>query len=285
MRAHGTPGRYRHGPDENDQPGRGCRCRLCSNAACKTAKRYRLSVQSGRHRPMVDAQPVREHVAKLYAAGLPYNSIATLAGVPIGLLQRLMYGRPASGELPSKVMRPENADALLAVRADLVASDGHALAVGSQRRLRALAWAGWPCPYLAPKVQLHPDHMGRIMRGIGGGRVTVEVARRIQDVFAQLWLLDPVVAGVPAANVSQVRTVSARKGWVSALAWDDIDDPNAVPDLGQRTNRDIALFEDSEELVAQGYTPEQVAGRLGVKPGYLRRIRSECRRLAEAVAS
>lgn len=42
--------------------------------------------------------------------------------------------------------------------------------------------------------------------------------------------------------------------------------------------RHQTLFEDSEELVKQGCTVQEAAERLGVKPGYLRRIRSEVQR-------
>lgn len=284
-RLHGTVVRYRLGPDQDDRPGKGCRCRRCRDVATKSVKVYRLAVQTGRYRSMVDAQPVREHVVGLRAAGLPSTTIAILAGIDVSILHRLLYGQPAKGDAPSKRMRPENADALLAVRADHIAADGYVLAVGSQRRLQALAWAGWPNSYIGPRVALHRDYMSRLMCGKAGLRVTAETARRIRAVFAELWNADPVAAGVAPGKSSQVRTVSARKGWVSALAWDDIDDPAAVPDLGERIPRDVALFEDSAELVAQGYTVEQAAERLGVKAGYLRKIRSETQRRLAGVAS
>ncbi|MEV4181665.1 hypothetical protein AB0J28_09480 [Streptosporangium canum] len=94
-----------------------------------------------------------------------------------------------------------------------------------------------------------------------------------------------MAAGVDPWRVALARKRAMAAGWVPLGAWEDIDDPAAVPVLGERTPRDEALFEDSAELVAQGYTVEQAAERLGVKAGYLRRIRSETQRKLAAVAS
>lgn len=227
-REHGTSDRYRNGPDENDTPGQGCRCGQCKGAAAKAMNLYRLARTRGGPR-LVDAQPVREHVARLHAQGLPLTAIAVLAPVAYPVASRLMYGAPAHGLPPSRRLLAENARALLSVRVDAVGPAGVAIAVGTIRRLRALAWAGWPAPYVAPRVPLHPDYMKRLMRGDTGPTVTVETARGVADVFRQLWDVDPIAAGVPAVKAAQVRTLSARKGWVSALAWDDIDDPEARP--------------------------------------------------------
>lgn len=227
-REHGTSDRYRNGPDENDMPGRGCKCRQCRNAAAKAMNLYRLALARGGRR-LVDAQPVREHVSRLHAQGLPLTTIAALAPVAYPVASRLMYGAPAYGHPPSRKLLAENASALLAVRVDAVGAEGVAIAVGTIRRLQALAWAGWPAPYVAPRVPLHPDYMKRLMRGHTGPTVTVETARGVAVVFRRLWDVDPVTAGVPAHKAVQVRTMSARKGWVSALTWDDIDDPEATP--------------------------------------------------------
>ncbi|MGW4422583.1 WhiB family transcriptional regulator [Streptosporangium sp. NPDC004631] len=60
--------------------------------------------------------------------------------------------------------------------------------------------------------------------------------------------------------------------------------PDQTPDATDTRHR--ALFEDSEELVnGQGYTVERAAERLGVKPGYLRKVRSEAQRQPAEVAS
>lgn len=228
IRPHGTKTRYRHGPDENDTPGQGCRCVPCGDAAAKAVNLSRLARDRGEPR-LVDAQPVREHVSRIHAQGLPLTTIAVLAPVAYVVVSRLMYGAPADGYPPSRRLLAENAKALLAVSMCAVGTEGVTIAVGTMRRLQALAWAGWPAPYVAPRVPLNPDYMRRLMRGHTGSTVTVETARGVAAVFRELWAADPVASGVPAVKAGQVRALSAGRGWVSGLAWDDIDDPDAKP--------------------------------------------------------
>ncbi|GAA2861238.1 hypothetical protein GCM10020220_057940 [Nonomuraea rubra] len=105
---HGDLRRYRYGR---------CRCAPCRAANAERARQFRRDVAYGRHRPDVDAAPVREHVNGLRAAGLSVAQIALRAGVQMGVVNALLYGRPHRGEPPSRKLRPVNADKLLAVQA------------------------------------------------------------------------------------------------------------------------------------------------------------------------
>ena len=229
--AHGTPKRYQHGPDENDEPG-GCRCTPCTRAAVRSIKEWRLTG----HR-LVDAEPVRQHVIELKRAGLPYSSIAALAPVKPVVVYRLLNGEPDRGVPPTKRMRPENAAALLAVHAEQVGGGRLVLSVGSVRRLRALARAGWSTVRLAAETGLNHQHLGWVANG-HSPTVSVGTARAIADAYNRLWMTDPVAAGIPRA--AHVRTLATRRGWVSALAWDDdlIDLPDDVlkAELRRRVN-------------------------------------------------
>lgn len=72
---HGTSTRYLHGPNQDGQP-KGCRCDACRTANTRQTNRRRMAIETGRHRPMVDAQPVRDHVLALKEAGLPVQRVA-----------------------------------------------------------------------------------------------------------------------------------------------------------------------------------------------------------------
>lgn len=228
--SHGMPKRYRHGPDENDEPG-GCRCTPCKRAAVRSVKQWRMG-----GRRMVDAAPVRAHVVQLKKGGLPYSSIAALARVKDALVWRLLKGEPARGLPPTQRMRPENAAALLAVHAEQIGGR-LVLGVGSMRRLQALARAGWSNVRLAAETGLNHQHLNKVANG-HWPTVSVRTARAIADAYDRLWKTDPVEAGVPRA--AQVRTLATRRGWVSALAWDDdlIDLPDDVlkTELRRRVN-------------------------------------------------
>lgn len=94
----------------------GCRCARCRAAHAKAIQAYRLAIEEGTHRPDVAAGPVREHVNDLRAAGMKVASIAGRAGVSVGMLNDLLYGKPSQGRPPTPKMRPGNADRLLAVQ-------------------------------------------------------------------------------------------------------------------------------------------------------------------------
>ncbi|HEY7822142.1 MAG TPA: hypothetical protein VIG24_04890 [Acidimicrobiia bacterium] len=99
----------------------GCRCDECQDAR----KRY------DRHRarwtgefpltqsPYVDAEPVRRHLNRYIGHGMSTRRIAELTGVPNGAIGKLIYGIPKEGRPPSRQIRRENADRLLACPFDV----------------------------------------------------------------------------------------------------------------------------------------------------------------------
>lgn len=235
VRPHGTAGRYAHGPDINDEPGRGCRCVPCSTAASRVRKRNRLAALTGQNIPRVDAGPVREHVLALCADGMLRQEIARRAGVAKGLLSRLVLGDVRTGK-PARWMRADNAAAILAVRP---VGDRAVLvpAVGTRRRLQGLAWHGWPPRQVGEHVGLAPAHVWRIATGAAGERVRGDTARRVEATCRRLWGVSPVDAGVEPWRVEVTRRRAVERGWVPLLAWDDIDDPEAEPQGVKRVRR------------------------------------------------
>lgn len=224
---HGSRTRYRHGPDEHGTEGRGCRCRLCTDAAAKSVNLFRLRVAEVGHRK-VDTAPVREHIQQLNRAGLAYKTIAELAGVKIAVIDRLLYGLPAQNVPPSRRMYRENAEAILAVHSHQLGGK-YTLAVGTRRRLQSLALAGWPTTHIAARAGMNPDYLGRVMRDKVGLTVTVETRQKIAEVFRQLRNADPLAAGVNPLRVAQVRRAAIRRGYAPWAAWDDIDNPDDSP--------------------------------------------------------
>jgi transcriptional regulator with XRE-family HTH domain len=235
VRPHGTAARYNHGPDHDGRPGKGCRCADCGAAARRVRKRNRLAALNGRNHARVDAGPVREHILTLCEAGMSRQEIARRAGVVPGLLSRLVLGDARTGK-PARRMRADNAAAILAVRP---AADAALLvpAVGTRRRLQGLAWHGWPPAQVGRRVGLAPAHVWRIAAGLTGGRVLAETACRVEAACRRLWGVSPADAGVEPWRVTLTRERAVERGWVSLLAWDDIDDPDARPQGLKRVRR------------------------------------------------
>jgi transcriptional regulator with XRE-family HTH domain/predicted transcriptional regulator len=261
---HGTRAGYRNG----------CRCGPCRQAARQYARtRYRLRAY-GRWQPFTSAASVREHIRQLMAAGIGANRAAALAGVPPSAVSRLLYGRPARGEQPSRQIRTTTAARLLAVRHSAAALAPGALlaADGTRRRLQALVATGWSGRVLAARLGMGPAHLRRILRG--QPMVVAATARRARDLYDQLWDQPPPQATRgQRISAAKARAHAARHHWPPPLAWDDdtIDQPGTQPARWQRTrthrSRDLAA--EAAELTTWGYTRTQAAQRLGVSRGAL----------------
>ena len=100
-------------------------------------------------------------------------------------------------------------------------------AVGVARRLQALMHLGYTYPDLAPLLGVSTAQVHKWARG--WQTITRASTRnRVAEVFDRL-CMSPVPDG---RNARYARTVARRNGWVSPLAWDDIDDLYEQPDLG-----------------------------------------------------
>ncbi|HET7397655.1 MAG TPA: hypothetical protein VFJ94_03945 [Intrasporangium sp.] len=251
-----------------------CRCPECT--AANTAyerQRSRLHAYGRFGNTWVDAAPVREHVQSLQAAGLGLKQIVAASGYSHGAMTKLMYG--SQNTPPTKRIRAEHAQAILAVRAtiDTLAGGATLDGTGTRRRLQALMAIGWSQSKLA-------RHLGYEVRNfcmlIHGERdVTAKTARAARDLYDQLWDAQPprATTGDKGAYTRSLRYAHAR-GWVPPLAWadDEIDDPTAVPDTGtdQRPGggwhhddllEDITWLLDHEPLA----TAQRLADRLGYR--------------------
>ena len=133
---------------------------------------------------------------------------------------------------------------------------GRVSAVGTCRRLRGLALLGYGTSRLAVECGLSrslvKDHLA--------GRLTLvrpETAGRVKAATRRLVL-------APGGDLLAVER-ARREKWVPLAAWDDIDDPAAVPDLGPLVPRSVVIVGETAELIAMGLSREEIAVRLGVK--------------------
>ncbi|MEP6482545.1 MAG: hypothetical protein ABJA94_11115 [Rhodoglobus sp.] len=121
---HGTPTGYQMGCHDRDScPGNDDGI-TCADASLAEERRRRRAAGRPEQRPLVDAQPAREHVAFLRSRGMGIVSIARAAGVSKTGLRALVYGRedftpdggrgPRHGEIPKRIDK-EKAKRILAV--------------------------------------------------------------------------------------------------------------------------------------------------------------------------
>jgi len=198
----------------------GCTCTPCKDASRRYNKRRELLIATGRWQPFVDAEPVRAHVRRLGEYGIGWKSLAQAAGVPRGVMWRLLYGDRDRG--PSKRVRAATAEAILAVQPTLdILPDGARVdGAGTRRRLQALIALGYSQARLA-------SLLGFSKRGIGDllssdSRVEAGTARAVRTLYSRLWDQPPPEQTPPQHRAaSRARAYARRQGWPPPTGWDD----------------------------------------------------------------
>jgi plasmid maintenance system antidote protein VapI len=247
-----------------------CRCRPCRDAN-NTAERARRRQHMYGHPSYVDATPARAHILALMAAGMGLKRIVAVSDISQGLLWKLIYGkyRPDGTRNPSKRVRSVTEQTILAITLDL-AGGAKVDSVGTTRRIQALVAIGWSQSKIAARLGVNPANFLGLAHGRTG--VTTARAKAIADLYDELWNTTPPRAG-HRDKIAYARSVryAALAGWSVPMAWDEdtIDNPTALPDLGQsaplngRPNKfsieDIDFILDNDPL-----TIDQLADRLHV---------------------
>lgn len=104
-------------------------------------------------------------------------------------------------------------------------------ALGTTRRMQALAALGWTTTDMAPRLGVGTVRAGHLLSGVYD-RVHRDTAARVAKLYDELSMTVPR-DGSKAPRAGRVherqRRDSAKKGWAPPLAWDDIDDPDEEP--------------------------------------------------------
>ena len=231
--------------------------------SCYEQQRRRIGWESS----YVDAQPVREHILALRAAGVGNKRLRQLSGVSHNTIQAILTGRPERKIGPTKQVLRRTTEKILAVP---IPDVPHALAsggvpvpvVGTRRRLRALVTIGWSRAELMRRLG-HHDTNGYRWFTDECEQVSAANARAVEKLFNELQL-------VPGMS-SRARNEGKRRGWAPPLAWDEgtIDDPAAEPNTGARVA--VPFPERYRELKDCGYSDLLIAQKLGIQPPSLLR--------------
>ena len=219
----------------------------------------------------VDAEPARQHVLRLRAAGMGRRRLAELCGVSDSVIHVLVKGRPERGTGPSRRIACGNARAILAVPLPDaphrgVAARARVPAVGTTRRLQALVAFGWSQSELCSRLGILVTNSTGLFNGTRTS-VTAATARRVEALFAELQL-------TPGHN-DRARIRARRRGWALPMQWDEdtIDDPAARPDGVRRGSGRRRLDADEyADLRGLGFSDAQIAARFGIQVESLQRF-------------
>lgn len=211
----------------------------------------------------VDSTRVDAHVAALQAAGIGLQRIADLSGV----CYAVVYRHSARCARPSSTIAADAAERILALPVDVraVAPRRAVRAIGTSRRLQALAALGWSRQALAARLGCTPSTVGTLMHA---DLCSFALAVAVRGLYDTMWSTLPAPGtGAQRAAVARTRNDAAARGWVTPLAWTDgtIDDPAAVPDVGapapRRTMAD--RIEDLDWLIVHDVEPVAACARAG----------------------
>lgn len=246
-----------------------CRCTACSEHRMESEARRRKDKAYGRYDSgLVDVTPVREHVLMLGEYGIGYKRVAQLAGFKSSTpVRTIIWGRqdpgPRFGEMQKRVKR-ETAEKILAIQPVIenLAPGQKVAAVGAIRRLQALVHAGWSMSKLAQRLDLSPSNFGTLMRR---DVVLASTWVTVRDLFDELWdQAPPHTDWHDKTAYSRSKRYAHARGWLPALAWDDIDNDPEPPrvEVSEQTKGE-RFIEDVEWLLDAGESVSQIVVSLG----------------------
>ena len=261
--SHGDARRYR----------RGCRCQPCTKAVTAEVRRGRYLRATGRGR-VTTPQRAARHIEQLRAAGMSDLDIMSDSLLCPDTLYGIVNGA-------RNVHRSTEAR-ILAVkpRASGYAGPGaHVPALGTVRRLRALAADGWTAAELGRRAGKHKQFIVALQQYNDDAQVRRWVADYVRTLYTELADQKPEDAGISAALARLTRERAAGKGWISRAYWDaeDFDDPDFTPALEDDLKQIDVVAENAAWLLADGLHPDIAAKRIGRSRFYLDRALREAR--------
>jgi hypothetical protein len=210
-----------------------CKCHPCSKATADYEKaRYRAHA-FGRWHNYVDAEPTRQHVARLRDAGVGLKQIAKVSGVAHGTMWKLIYGKPGPDGVnrPSKRITYDTAIRIQTVHptAAVLAGGAKVPAIGTQRRLQALVAIGWSQSKLANRLGMQISNFGKLF---DHAQVFASTERKVRALFDELCDVAPphdghrqLIAYNRSINMAREREWPHPGAWLGI----DMDDPAAHP--------------------------------------------------------
>lgn len=246
-------------------PSRGCYQRGCRHPKCELAN-YRYSKQlelehaRGEHR-LHDITQVRAHIQQLLANNWWLAEIARASGRSSSSIRKIYTSQLQTHK--------DTALAILSLPiTPILRSDrgDRTRALGSTRRLQALAYLGHPYGDISEETGIAADRLRIITRGL------TDVVR--PDEACKIAAAYRVLSTKPG-RLKQIATAARNKGWHGPLAWDDIDDPHEQPEIAKPFESSKKYVQDPdkkaeiEHLYLLGESVPSIAKQLGGNEKYI----------------
>lgn len=198
-----------------------CRCEPCATAATAAENQRRRLKAYGRYQPYIDAEPARQHLRQLVAAGMGANRIAEVSGVAHGVISSLLYGKwLAPGQTRwQKRIKPDVAAAILATTVNpanpVLASPEQTLR--ARHQIRALVALGWSMSSLGQRLGMQAANACRMITDDARPMKWATV-RKINRLYEELSMtLPPATGQREKISVTRSKRLARERGWVPPL--------------------------------------------------------------------
>lgn len=246
------------------------RCRLpaCVDRYNAWNRNSRRQIANGTWEPLLDAEPVRQHLLALHAAGITIHRVAALTGIPFKNVRAFTQPDYSNRIGRRRRVTREVAAKLLAITVE-THTPAYVDPIGSRRRVEALAAIGWPSLYVARAAGIHPTNRTTVFNS---PTIMASTACKFAKAYDLLKGQKPEHKGIRKSSITTVRLRAKDRRWPPPSYWDAtgaIDDPDFVPDYGKSRLEIVA--EDARWLMAFGLDRAAAADRLGVDKSYVDR--------------
>jgi hypothetical protein len=225
------------------------------------------AITDGSWQPLLNAEPIRQHLLALHAAGITIHRVAVITGLTYRAIRNFTqhdYGNAAPRK--RRVTR-EVAAKILAVNA-IDHTPGNVDCTGSRRRIQALMAIGWPLVYIAERAGVHPSNRSTI---VSRPTIRATTARKIADAYDEMRHQKPARHGIRPTSIKRAKQQGGASRWPTPSYWDQcgaIDDPRFTPDY-KVTRLEIVAEEADWLITTAGLTRTQAAERLEVSRCYV----------------
>ncbi|MCX4450634.1 hypothetical protein [Streptomyces sp. NBC_01789] len=247
-----------------------CRRPECVERYTQQNRARRLAHANGTWDKLIDAEPVRQHLLALHAAGISIYRVASLTGMDYKGVRIYTQHGYKNSEPRRRRITPEVAARILAIKAEDV-GPSKVDATGSRRRVQALAAIGWPGETVAVRAGLHPRHISTLLQQ---PTILASTAQGIADAYDDLRYRSARRNRVSKRVATRTRNRAAAKRWPPPKYWDEsgaIDDPHFTPEY-KLTQAEILAEEARWLMDIGGLTRTQAAERLGKDRSYIDRV-------------
>lgn len=232
-----------------------------------------------------DAEPIRQHVRMLAENGISIAKTGKLANIHPRTMAHLMYGSPSNshrGKLPpARRVKRETANKLLAIKPSLdnvsAGSRSNVDSAITLRKLQAMMAMGWSLQAIGQMLD-PPMDQSNIWKTTQKNVCRATTALAMRNLFDKYWDRRPPhrTTNEKALYYRALRHAESN-GYVTAMAWDDIDDINErKPKAGPLFPRKFAKYrtdyaeEEIKFLLSLGEPLQSIATKLHISEKHLK---------------